>query len=263
MATLASLQNLKNKNILVLGGSGYLGTAACEVFAELGANIIVASRSKKNCEEVINRISKGENQFHSSIDCDISKKESIQNLSKFIKDKYKKINVLVICAWNGKKNSWESIDQKDWESDIDICLNSNFKVIKIMQETLTSPSKIILVSSMYGIVAPNPSLYENVPQENPPSYGVAKAGIIQFTKYLAAWLAKDKITVNCISPGPFPFPSVKKDYPDFCDRLKKKNPMAKLGIPDDLKGVFALLSTKSSDFITGQNISVDGGWTIW
>ena len=166
---------------------------------------------------------------------------------------------MVICAWNGKKNSWDSIEQEDWDSEIEICLNSNFRVIKILQETLTTPSKIILVSSMYGIVAPNPSLYENVPQENPPSYGVAKAGIIQFTKYLAAWLAKDKITVNCISPGPFPFPIVKKDYPDFCERLKNKNPMQKLGLPDDLKGVFALLSTETSDFITGQNISVDGG----
>jgi len=81
MATLASLQNLKDKNILVLGGSGYLGSAACEVFAELGANLIIASRSKKNCDEVINRISKGDNQFHSSIGCDISNKESIQKLA--------------------------------------------------------------------------------------------------------------------------------------------------------------------------------------
>ena len=132
-----------------------------------------------------------------------------------------------------------------------------------MQETLTSPSKNHLSIFNVRDCCSKPSLYKNVPQENPPSYGVAKAGIIQFTKYLAAWLAKDKITVNCISPGPFPFPSVKKDYPDFCDRLKKKNPMAKLGKPDDLKGVFALLSTKASDFMTGQNISVDGGWTIW
>ena len=263
MATLASLQNLKSKNILVLGGSGYLGSAACEVFAELGANVIVSSRSKKNCEKVSNILSNKKDQIHSAIDCDITKKDSVQNLCKFIKNKYKKINVMVICAWNGKKNSWDSIEQEDWDSEIEICLNSNFRVIKILQETLTTPSKIILVSSMYGIVAPNPSLYENVPQENPPSYGVAKAGIIQFTKYLAAWLAKDKITVNCISPGPFPFPIVKKYYPDFCERLKNKNPMQKLGLPDDLKGVFALLSTETSDFITGQNISVDGGWTIW
>ena len=263
MTTLASLQNLKDKNILVLGGSGYLGSAACEVFAELGANVIVSSRSKESCEKVSKILVKDIDQLHSTIDCDITKKESVQNLRKFIKTKYKNINVLVICAWNGKKNSWESINQVDWDSEIEICLNSNFRVIKTLQDTLTNPSKIVLVSSMYGIVAPNPSLYEKVPQENPPSYGVAKAGIIQFTKYLAAWLAKDKITVNCISPGPFPFPSVIKEYPEFCNRLKKKNPMHKLGSPDDLKGVFALLSSKASDFMTGQNISVDGGWTIW
>lgn len=263
MATLASLQSLQDKNILVIGGTGFLGNAACEVFAELGGNVIVSSRSKNNCIDTINSLSEVNDQKHSFIVSDITEKESVLNLYKFIKDKYKKINVLVICAWNGKKNSWESIQQEDWDSEIDICLNSNFRIIKQFQSLLTKPSKIILVSSMYGIVAPNPSLYEGVPQENPPSYGVAKAGIIQFTKYLAVWLAKDKITVNCISPGPFPFPSVRENYPIFCERLKKQNPLKKIGFPDDLKGVFALLSTDSSNYITGQNISVDGGWTVW
>ena len=158
-----------------------------------------------------------------------------------------------------QKNSWESIDQKDWESDIDIFLNSNFKVIKIMQETLTSPSKIILVSSMYGIVAPNPSLYKNVPQENPPSYGVAKAGIIQFTKYLAAWLAKDKITVNCISPGFIISEMTDKISSEYKELLKARIPMDKFGSPNDIANAVIFLSSNLSDYITGETIHVNGG----
>lgn len=263
MATLASLQNLKDQNILVFGGAGYLGNAACEVFAELGGNIFIASRSIENCQKVLLKLPSKEYQNHESFFCDITNEKSVCELFELIENKNKKINVLVISAWNGKKNSWETITQADWDSEMNLCLNSNFRIIKLFQKILAKPSKIILISSMYGMVSPNPSLYEGVPQENPPSYGVAKAGLIQFTKYLAVWLAKDEITVNCISPGPFPFPAVKKQYPEFCERLKRQNPLNKIGIPDDLKGVFALLATKSSDFITGQNFSVDGGWTIW
>lgn len=263
MPTLAELQNLEGKNLLVLGGAGYLGKAASEVFAELGGNVIISSRSKNKCNETAKSLIRKNNQNHFGIECDITDEKSVDKLKNFLKKIFKKIDVIVICVWNGKKNSWKTINQYDWDSEIEICLNSNFRVIKSLQNLLARPAKIILVSSMYGIVSPNPNLYEGVPQENPPSYGVAKAGVIQFSKYLAAWLAKDQVTVNCISPGPFPFPETKIEHPEFCRRLEKQNPCNRIGLPDDLKGVFALLATQSSEFITGQNISVDGGWTIW
>ena len=263
MTSLAKLLSLDKKNILVIGGSGYLGTAASEVYAELGGNVIIASRSIENCKKTSKNLPRNNNQNHESFECDITNIGSVQNLYKFIEDKYQTIDVLILCAWNGKKNSWSSINQKDWDYEIEICLNSHFRVVKTLQNLLKRPSKIIMVSSMYGSVAPNPSLYKGIPQENPPSYGVAKAGIIQFTKYLATWLAKEGINVNCISPGPFPFPEVKEKYPEFCERLENQNPLNKVGVPDDLKGIFALLATDSSNYITGQNICVDGGWTIW
>ena len=116
---------------------------------------------------------------------------------------------------------------------------------------------------MYGHVAPDWRIYDGVPQVNPPSYGAAKAGVIQLSKYLASFLGPDGIRVNCLSPGPFPFPEVINDHPSFIKRLEEKNPLGKIGTPDELKGAVALLCSGGSSFITGQNICVDGGWSVW
>ena len=116
---------------------------------------------------------------------------------------------------------------------------------------------------MYGHLSPDYRLYENVPQSNPPSYGASKAGIIQLTKYLASFLSKYKIRVNCISPGAFPFPEVVSKYPEFVERLNSKNPMNRIGKPEELKGVVGLLCSNAGSYINGQNICVDGGWGIW
>ena len=141
MTSLSKLQNLQNKNIVVIGGSGYLGRAACEVCAELGGNLIVASRNKDNCEETAKNLVKDLGQNHIGIDCDITCKKSVEKFYAIIKDKYKKIDVLIISAWNGKKNTWDSIKQDDWDTEMDVCLNSIFRIIKQLQDVLRSQQK--------------------------------------------------------------------------------------------------------------------------
>ena len=116
---------------------------------------------------------------------------------------------------------------------------------------------------MYSVVAPNIDLYKNVPQINPPGYGSAKAGINQLSRYLASFLGKYGITVNSLSPGAFPFPETGKKYPVFLKRIKRKTMVNRVGRPDDLKGIVAVLISESGKYITGQNILIDGGWTAW
>lgn len=260
---LSKLNDLTGKNAIVIGGAGFLGTAACEVLAELGANVTVAGRTLKSCRDTANNlVKKVGSQHHQSQSVDIADEESLQAFTNTVVEEIGNIDILILSAWNGRKNSWSSIALDDWKYDIDVCLTSNFMVIKKLEDYLTKGAKIVLVSSMYGVVAPSPKLYEGVPQANPPSYGAAKAGVIQLTKYLAAWLAHRNINVNCISPGPFPFDFVREEYPEFVERLEDRTLLNRVGEPDDLKGVFALLSTRASDYITGQNLSVDGGWTV-
>ena len=121
---------------------------------------------------------------------------------------------------------------------------------------------IINIASMYGVVSPNPEIYGTSGQNNPPFYGAAKAGIIQLTKYLACHYVKDGVRANCISPGPFPNLDTKMNK-DFIENLSRKTPMNRVGQPAELQGIAVLLASDASSYINGQNIGVDGGWTVW
>ena len=132
-------------------------------------------------------------------------------------------------------------------------------IIPIMEKNKFG--SIINISSMYGMVSPDPSIYGSSGHNNPPNYGAGKAAIIQFTRYTACHLAKKGIRVNSVSPGPFPKPDVTDMR--FISNLKKKTPMGRLGQPHEIKGVIVFLASQSSSFVTGTNISVDGGWTAW
>ena len=97
---------------------------------------------------------------------------------------------------------------------------------------------------------------------NPVNYGASKAAIIQLTKYFAVYFAKYNIRVNCVSPGAFS--SLKAhENKEFISELCNKIPLNRVGSPEELKGIFVFLASQASSYITGQNILVDGGWTIW
>jgi gluconate 5-dehydrogenase len=264
MSLVKNLMNLNGKTALVAGGAGYLGTSFCETLAELGANIVIASRDVDKCSQLCKKIESEFKVSAKSCYLDLFDKKSITDCIDFTVSEFQSLDILITSAWSGKKNSWDSISNEDWDYDIEVCLNGIFRLVKESTAALKSSKGIILtVSSMYGHIAPDYKLYANVPQINPPSYGAAKAGIIQLTKYLASFLAPYGIRANCISPGAFPFKEISKEYPEFSQRLCEKNPLGRIGEPDDLKGVTALLCSDLSKYITGQNICVDGGWSVW
>lgn len=264
MKKIKELQDLKNKVALVTGGAGYLGKAISETLAELGANVIIASRDLKKCEEFASYLSATFNTDCKGYSCDITSKESLDDLKENIVAKYGKLDILINDAWSGNKNTFESISSEDWLYDVNVCLNGPFYTIKTFVDLLKEDKGIILnVASMYGLVAPDYKMYDGNAYANPPSYGASKAGIIQLTKYLSSFLSKHKIRVNAISPGPFPYESTIEENREFIDRLEEKVILGRVGYPEDLKGVIAFLCTNASNYVTGQNISIDGGWTTW
>ena len=98
---------------------------------------------------------------------------------------------------------------------------------------------------------------------NPVEYGVGKAGIQQLTRYLAVHFGKSGVRCNAISPGPFPNPNIQRDQPAFIERLSKKVPLGRVGQSPEIAGAVAFLVSDASTFVTGQNLAVDGGWTVW
>jgi NAD(P)-dependent dehydrogenase (short-subunit alcohol dehydrogenase family) len=264
MRNLKSLFDLTGKFAIVSGGAGYLGRAICETLAEQGCGVAILSRDVEKCIAFATELSQSYSTTNVGVKCDITNIDSIKIALGEVMKVFPGIDILINNAWSGKKNSLESIEYSDWQFDINVCLNGVFYLSKEASVHLKKRSGVILnISSMYGHVAPDYRLYDGDKYTNPPSYGAAKAGVIQLTKYLSSFLAEHNIRVNSISPGPFPFPNTQKENPEFIRRLAQKTILNRIGEPDDLKGAVALLASDASKYMTGQNICVDGGWTVW
>ncbi len=260
---LSSLFDLTDRVALVTGGAGFLGSAMCQALAELGAVVVVASRDGDACQTAASKLPSPQGATHLGLELDLLDKTSIERCLGDIKSHGGDLEILVNNAWSGKKNTWQSIDDDDWEYDINISLNSVFWMTKRASPMLERTNGVIVnVASMYGYVAPDPAMYEGTDHANPPSYGAAKAGVIQFSRYLSTFLAPSGVRVNTLSPGAFPHdPS--SLHENFPDRLCAKTPLGRLGAPQDLMGPLALLCSDAGAYMTGQNLCVDGGWGVW
>lgn len=258
MGKLENIFQLENKIVLVTGGYGYLGKAICEGLSKAGATVFVLGKSENKFNITF---AGSQNIFFQKFD--ISDTNSVKKGFSLIYEKAKKIDVLINNAFYSKGQNPETMTDEEWSYGIEGSLNSVYRCIREVLPFMKSKGgKIINVSSMYGVVSPDFSIYEDNDFLNPPHYGAAKAGILQMTKYYACYLGKHNIQVNAVTPGAFPSKEV-QTHEKFIENLKNKSPLNRIGNPKDLQGAFILLSSKASDFITGQNIVIDGGWTAW
>ncbi|MHA1680433.1 MAG: SDR family oxidoreductase [Promethearchaeota archaeon] len=261
---LKTLFDMTGKTVLVTGGSGHLGQAMSNALAEFGATLFIASRNVAKNEKFARELTEKYHNPNYPLSLNITDGDSIQAARKLIMEGEGKIDVIINNAYSGAGSDILSMSLSDWKKGIDGTINSLFQITKEFLPFMIEQKKgkIINISSMYGIVAPDVSIYKNNPYYNPANYGTGKAGMIQFTRYIAAVYGKFGITSNSISPGPFPSKKIQEDV-EFMESLKSKNPLNKIGVPDDLKGAILLLSSAASDYINGANIVIDGGWTIW
>jgi len=259
---LLSLFDLENKVIIITGGAGHLGHKISQGLAEAGAQVIVGSNNFQEFDQRF--LDKPDSLKIGFQPLDISDTKSIKDAFQLIKNKYGNIDVLINNAFYSRGDLPEVLNDNDWSLGIDGTLSSVFRCIReVIPFMDKNEGSIINVSSMYGVLSPDFKVYENYKKFfNAPNYGAAKGGVIQLTKYFSVYLAKKKIRVNSVCPGAFPSVEVQKEK-DFIKELEKKVPLNRIGKPEDLVGVFVLLASNASEYITGQNIIVDGGWTTW
>lgn len=252
--------SLSGKVVLVTGGYGYLGHSICQGLAQSGAEVVVLGRHREKFEQSFTK----ENKSIYFISCDVSSTHSVQMAYQQAQQTFGKIDVLINNAFYLKGGKADQLNDEDWAYSMDGTINNYYRCIREVLPYFRAhkSGRIINVSSMYGMVAPDFTIYENHPQYvNPPHYGVGKAGVIQLTKYFASFLGKENILVNSVSPGPFPSKQVQENQ-SFIEVLARKTTLGRIGLPEELQGVFIFLSASASSYINGQNIAVDGGWTI-
>lgn len=255
---------LANKPTLVAGGAGYLGVPVCKAFAKQGAALMVADICKERVESVVAEIRKDipKAKVEGCI-LDIANEASCREAVRRTVDCFGslKVSVNMTCMAIGK------LVEEISASEFDTAMHANlFGALALARESaLVMPSggSIVLFASMYGQVSPNPALYWPPMKPNPIEYGIAKAGIIQMTKYLAVHWAARGIRVNAVAPGPFPNPKTQADDPAFVERLAQHVPLGRIGRQNECAGTVVFLASDEASYITGQTMAVNGGWTIW
>ncbi|MDA9785793.1 SDR family oxidoreductase [bacterium] len=266
MRTLNSLMSLKGRTALVTGACGFLGKAICETLIEQECHLILLDLPESNFSEITQTIPSHSKINVTSIEVDLEQETSRDAAIKKILRDTDSLNILINTAALVSANAIEgwatdfknqSIDT--WDRAISINLSSVFHLTRDLAPRLriSGNGSIINIGSIYGVAAPDYSLYAGTNMSNPAAYAASKGGLIQLTKWLSTTLAKE-IRVNSISPG-----GIFRDQPkEFVSKYEIKTPLGRMATEEDFKGIIAYLSSDLSAYVTGQNILVDGGWTV-
>ena len=261
--------DLNKKTALITGGCGLLGVQHAEAILEFGGEVILTDVISDTSRVIKLKEKYGTNV--SSVYMDVTDKSSIQK----VVDKFEKIDILINnAALDPKvedgleyKNKFEHLDLDSWNKTLDVILNGTFLCSQVVVNKMLSTGLeseycrdggvILNIASDLSIISPDQRIYGD--GVKPASYGVAKAGVVNLTKYLSTYLAKKNIRVNSLSPA-----GVYNNQSDeFVSKFRNLIPMDRMAKPDEYKGAIVFMCSDASSFMTGHNLVIDGGRTIW
>jgi NAD(P)-dependent dehydrogenase (short-subunit alcohol dehydrogenase family) len=261
--------NLEGRVAIVTGALGLIGKEICKALAEAGGSVVVCDLDKFACEEFA--FSLGNDSIGGDID--VTKIESIKDARYHVLKKYGHIDILVNnAAINDmvespvsalEQSMFENYPLEIWQKVIDVNLTGVFLCSQIFGKEMLKQKKgsIINIASTYGIVAPDQNLYKNESGEQKfyksPVYPATKGAVISFTKYLASYWGNKGIRVNALSPG-----GVENHQDEFFIKsYSSKTLLGRMAKNSDYKGALVFLASDASEYMTGANLVVDGGWT--
>ena len=268
---------LEGKTALVTGASGFLGRTLCTALLDNGAKIVALGRSERTESEAEAwRGTYGRDRV-TAHRIDMYDLPAFEAALKDILAGTGEIGILVNNAHEmgpatGFNNPDAALDVAgfdQWERNLTGGVHWPATTTRVIGGAMKVAGRgtIVNVASMYGLVAPSPLLYEGTPFLNPPGYSASKAAMIALTRYTASFWGRSGVRCNALVPGPFSNTedqgdnSVDPDDP-FLARLDDRTALGRVGRPGELAGAAVFLASDASSYVTGQCLTVDGGWTI-
>jgi len=263
--------NLKNQFALITGASGLLGYEHAKALLEINANVIITDIKMKTLEKNLKKLKKSyplKNIIKQRLD--VTKESSVLRCKKYLDKKGIFVSILVNnAAFNPsndklKSKLFENYNLKSWRKEIDVGLTGAFICSKVFGNGMAKKNRgvILNISSDLSVISPDHRLYNKGSKINnakPVTYSVAKTGLIGLTRYLATYWSNKNIRCNAISPG-----GVYNDHnKNFVSKIKKLIPMGRMAKKDEYRSAVQFLCSDASSYLTGQNLVIDGGRSIW
>lgn len=244
--------SFKNKTAIVTGSRRGIGKGIAIALAKEGCNIVVSDIDQKDCEEVAEEMKKlGVKAL--GIKCDVSNKAEVEELFKKTVKEFGKLDILINNAGIFPFVPFKEMKESDWDKVLDVNLKSVFLCSQEAAKIIPEGGRIITISSIASVVG-----FEGLVH-----YCASKGGIDAFTRALALELAPKKITVNAIAPGAIDTPGASVSSNE---EVRKQTiamiPLARMGQPEDIANAVLFLASDKANYITGQIIIIDGGWTL-
>ena len=248
--------NLKGRVVVVSGASSGLGAQMAKGFAKQGADLVITARRIDRLEALAEEIrSMGVRCL--PIKCDVTTVEDVNNAAMKAEEEFGKVDVLVNCAGSAKNNGVLNMTDEEWQFTIDTDLTSVFYVTRAFANIMKKNNygRIINIASMYGLVG-------NTAMDTV-AYHSSKGGVVNFTRAVAAELAKYNITCNAICPGYFATELTQEtlDTEEFTNYMKATVPLGRYGREGELNAGAIFLASDEASYVTGVILPIDGGYT--
>ena len=248
--------NLKGDVAVITGASSGLGRQMSIGFAKQGADLVIMARRIELLEELKKELEKYGVKVM-PIKCDVTNTDDINNSARKVEIEFGKVDILINCAGSSKNAGVLNMTDEEWDFTLNTDLTSVFKVTRAFANIMKKNNygRIINIASMYGLVG-NTAI-------DTVAYHSAKGGVINFTRAVAAELAKYNITCNAICPGYFETELTKEvlNTDDFQEYMKNTVPMQRYGKAGELNAGAIFLASKEASYVTGIVLPIDGGYT--
>jgi NAD(P)-dependent dehydrogenase (short-subunit alcohol dehydrogenase family) len=261
--------NVKDKVIIITGATGMLGSVCAREFSLERAKVVLVDLDQELCENRAEELADRYGAKALGIQCDVTNKKNIEEMVEEVVSKYHQINVLMNNAAIQTDNFFAPFEEysiDDWQKVMSVNVTGMFLCSQRVAEEMkrTGSGSIINIASIYGVVAPDHRIYEGALYKGrhintPLVYSTSKGAVISLTRYLAVYLARYNIRVNSVTPG-----GIYSGQDDtFFKKYSARCPLGRMAEPEEIFHSVQFLASDASSYITGHNLIVDGGWTVW